>query len=332
MSDTAQAPRRLPIAAILTAGLASGLLYASMLLAFAFLLPVQVVFGRYGRREGLAAAGVAAVGVLAAQLWGFRPGAGGLGALDIAVGALPALVLLAALLIINAPFWGARVRPYKILAVAAACALAALPLLLALERDTSIASFLEGRIGSILAPLSASVGDSYEASALAASLDPKEVVATSMTALRDSFAAIILAVIGGSWRIGNRLSGPLGPGREETLPIEAFKLPFPLVWAFLGSWSLVLATVLLHAAETPSAFAWNCAIAVSLLFAAQGWGIATHLFKSWNVPRSLRIITGVMAIIALVTPTAGYAVAAGLPLLGVTETWIPYRKPKGAGA
>ena len=50
------------------------------------------------------------------------------------------------------------------------------------------------------------------------------------------------------------------------------------------------------------------------------------------MPRSLRIVFAVMAVLALATPTAGIAVAVALPLFGVTEIWIPYRKPKGAGA
>ena len=326
----------MPIAAIFAAGLASGLLYASMLLSFAFLLPVQVVFGRYGQaRAGWRRQGWRPSGSLAAQGWGFAPALPASGRWISPWAPCPPLVLLGALAHHKRAFLGSAGRaPYKVLAVAAACALAALPLLLALERDTSIASFLEGRIGSILAPLSASVGDGYEASALAASLDPKEIVATSMTALRDSFAAITprchRRLAGGS---GTGSRGPAAAGREETRRDRGATLPYPLLWAFLASWSLVLAAVLLHAPEAPSAFAWNCAIAVSLPTRPRASGSSTHLFKSWNMPRSLRIIIAVMAVIALVTPTAGYAVVAvALPLLGVTEIWIPYRKPKGVGA
>jgi hypothetical protein len=94
----------------------------------------------------------------------------------------------------------------------------------------------------------------------------------------------------------------------------------------------VLGAVLLHAPEAAAAFAWNCALALTLAYAAQGLGIVTHLFKSWNMPRSLRILIAAMAIIALATLTAGIAVAVILPLFGVTEIWISYRKPKGAGA
>jgi hypothetical protein len=336
MSDSAAAFHHKPYAAFLAAGLASSLLYLSVFLSFAFLLPVQIAFGRSGRRSGLAAAGIAMAVIVIVQGWRLITAgafsAGPAGAYALAAGILPPLVLLGALLLMNAPFWQGWAAPYRILCVTTACALAALPALVALERDASIGAYLEERISAFLAPLRSASGDGYEASALAAALDPKELVAVSIETLRNSYAAIILFIIGGSWRLGNRLSGPGSRGREETAAIDDLHLPYPLLWAFLASWSLVLGAVLLHAPEAAAAFAWNCALALTLAYAAQGLGIVTHLFKSWNMPRSLRILIAAMAIIALATLTAGIAVAVILPLFGVTEIWISYRKPKGAGA
>ncbi len=335
MSDSATAFSRKPYAAFIAAGLASSLLFLSIVLSFAFLVPVQIAFGRSGRRAGLAAAGIAAIGIAVVQGWRLAAaGAFGQGgaAGALAAGMLPPLVLLGALALLNAPFWTGAIGPYKVLCVAAACSLAALPALLAIGSDASIAAYLEERIGAFLAPLQSVSGGGYEASALAAALDPKELVATSIATLRDSYAAIILFIVGGSWRLGNRLSGPGSAGRELTAAIDELRLPYPLLWAFLGSWSLVLAAVLLRAPVAAAAFAWNCALALSLAYAAQGLGIVTHLFKSWNMPRSLRILIAAMAVLALATPTAGTAVAVALPLFGVTEIWIPYRKPKGVGA
>jgi Predicted membrane protein (DUF2232) len=183
-----------------------------------------------------------------------------------------------------------------------------------------------------LAPIRSATGDGYEASGFATTLDPKELVAQSIATLRDSYAAILLFIVGGSWRLGNRLSGVGSLGRLETDAIEELRLPYPLVWAFLASWTLVLAAVLLHVGDAAAAFSWNCAIALTLAYAAQGFGIVTHLFKRWNMPRSLRILIAVMAVLGLATPTAGLAVSVSLPLLGVTELWIPYRKHKGVGA
>ncbi len=330
MSDSATTPRRKSYAAFLAAGLASSLLYLSVFLSFAFLVPVQLVFGRSGRRAGGIVVGFAAIVIAAVQGW--RITASGTNDLfTVLSGLIPPLALLGALVLINAPFWQAWAAPYRVLCVTAACALCTLPLLIALEGDGTFSTFLEKLFGDFLAPLRSTLGDGYEASALAATLDPKEIANSFLAMLRNSYAAILLLYIGGSWRIGNRLSGQGSRGREETAAIDELRLPYPLLWAFLASWTLVLAAVLLHASEAPAAFAWNCALALSLTYAAQGFGILTHLFKIWKMPRSLRIVFAVVAVLALAT-TAGIAVAVALPLFGVTEIWIPYRKPKGAGA
>jgi hypothetical protein len=310
----------------------SSLLYLSLFFSFAFLLPVQIAYGRLGKRAGLATGGISAIGIAATQVIRLAL-AGSLDLLGIAAGILPPCILLGALMLMNASF-GRGIRPvYRAFAAAALCSLAALPLIIALERDASIISYLEKQIGALLAPLKSAIGgDGYEASALAASLDPREIVATGIATLRDSYAAILFVLIGGSWRIGSRLAGENSLGHAEVVAIDELKLPFPFIWAFLASWFLVLGAVLLHGPETVSAVAWNCGLALAVAYAAQGLGILTYLFKSWKMPRSLRIMLVILAIVAMVTPTTAIVVAVALPLFGVTEIWIPYRKPKGVGA
>jgi hypothetical protein len=345
MSDTAKAFRRSSYAVSIAAGLASSLLYLSIFLSFAFLLPVQIAFGRKGGRAGAAAAGISAAGITVAQVWrlvaagafGPNAGAGTIGIAALAAGILPPFVLLGALALLNASLWRSWVPVYKALCATALCALAALPFMLTLDSNTFITGELEKAIEDVIvtpirAAIAASgIGDGYDASALLASLDPKYLVQASIAMLRNSYAAILFFLLAGSWRLGNRLSGIGSRGREVTVAIDELRLPYPFVWAFLVSWSLVLATVLLHMSGAASAFAWNCALVVSLAYAAQGLGIVTHLFKSWNMPKSLRILMAVMAVISLATPL-GIAVAASLPLFGFTEIWIHYRKPKGVGA
>jgi hypothetical protein len=324
-------PTHSAYAAYLAVGLASSVLYLSIFLSFAFLLPIQIVFGRYDWKQGLVAAGISAAGIAGAIGWKLAA-SGTFDALGLAVGLLPPVVLLAAISLMNAPFARPLENAYRALAVTALCAFAALPLILALGRDESIAAYLADRIGAFLSPLTNAAGEGYEASALAAALDPKELVSESIEILRDSFAAMIFLFVGGSWRIGSRLAGKDSPGRSRTVAIDEMRLPYPLIWAFLASWFMVMAAVLAHAPVAVAAFAWNCALTLSLGYAAQGLGVLTHLFKSWNMPRSLRILTAIMAVMALATPTIGIVVALALPLFGVTEIWIPYRKPKGVGA
>ena len=147
-----------------------------MFLSFAFLVPVQIVFGRSGRRAGgIAAAGLAAVGIAAVQGWRLAAaGASGTSLRSCAGLCLP-WSLLGALVLINAPFWQAWAAPYRVLCVTAACALLRFAPSRSPLRGMAFSTFLEKLFGDFLAPLRSALGDGYEASALAASLDPKEI-------------------------------------------------------------------------------------------------------------------------------------------------------------
>ena len=326
MSDqVAGNPRIRPaLVATLAGGAVSGLLYSSVLLAAAFLIPVQIVFGRSGQGAGAGAAGVSAVVIAASQ--GFRMAqAGAFEPIALLLGMAPSVVLLLALAIINAGFWKGRAARFRVIVPAAACGLAAIPLLVAVARDRSVASFLEGWIKTLFASLG---GEGLDASALAVSLDPSQLAEQIMTGLYDSYAATLLLMLGGSWMVGSRMAGPGSLGRETVGTIDRYRLPYGAVWPFLAAWTAVLATVALRAPAAPTAVAWNLALAASLPYAAQGLGIATCLLKGWGVPRALRIAIAAAAVLALMTPPAGIAVAIAVPVLGVTETWIPYRNLK----
>jgi len=339
MSDEARNRHRIPslLAASLAAGAVSALLYLSVIASFAFLLPVQVAFGRRGRKAGMAAAAAAVLATfLGHELEGHPSGAlagpGGLGGLDLLSLVLPPAVLLSALCLMNASFWEGRPKVLAGLAAVALCSLAAVPAIVAVGSDTGYRAYLEERLGSLFAPLLAQAGEGYEASALRASLEPKALVEQSLAVVRSTFAAFLYALLGASRWLGNRLSGPGTPGREASGPLAEYRLPYALVWPFLAAWTGVLAARYLAAPPALQALSWNLALVFSLAYAVQGIGIASHLMKRWNLPRSLRIALAATALLVVATPPAGTAAAAILPLLGVTEVWIPYRNLKGVGA
>jgi len=314
------------------AGLAAGLLYSSVAFAPLCLVPIQVAYGRRGRRSGLAAAG-ASIAVLAIVMASRLSAAEALNLSDLGKGLVPPLAIIAALALVNARFWERIPATYRILAVAGACSLASLPVLATITRDPAFTEYLSSRLDTMLSPLRAQVGEqSYEASALAAALDAKSMAATAMKTLSSIYAAILAAMVGFDWWVGNRLAGPGSPGREAAPALSLYKAPYAMLWAFLATWAIVLAAMFLDAPAAAKAAAWNIAISCSLPYAAQGLGIAVCLSNTWKLPRLMKVAIAATAAMALVYPTASLVVAVGLPLLGVTEVWIPYRNPKGVGA
>ena len=319
-------------APVAIAGLVSGTLYLSSALAPLYLIPIQIAHGQGGRKRGAISAVSAAV-LIAIAIAVRLAREGALTAATLGASIAPPLVFLGALVLVNAPFWARIPATYRVLAVAAACALAAIPAVSGLGRDDGFATFMESRLKAAMAPIKEQVGDqSYDDSALAAALDPKALAAMTMKVLVSSYGAFLVLILGGSLWIGNRAAGWRNQGGARTVPLSAYRVPYALVWAFLAAWSAVLAALLTHANVAVQAAAWNCALALSLPYAVQGVGIASSFFNRWKMPRFTRIAIAATAIVALVTPTAGVVVAVALPLLGVTEVWIPYRNPKGVGA
>jgi Ca2+/Na+ antiporter len=325
MSDqSARSSVRPTIAVSLAAGAVSGLLYSTLILSPLFLVPAQIAYGRGGRAAGAGAAGVSAA-VIAASI-GLL--AGRVGYSDpalLAAAIAPPLVLLLALMLMNASFWDGRPEYWRPLAAAGICVAFAVLAFATVARSLSVEGLLEKLFSAALPGLG---GGGYEATAEIAGVDVKEFARELSSALVDSFAASFFLILGGSWRIGNRMSGSGAPGRALTCPIDELRLPFGMIWSFLATWAAVAAVVLLKAPAVASAVAWNCASIAAMAYAAQGIGVATHLLKRWKIPRPLRIALAATLAVALLTPPAGTAAAIAIALLGVTETWIPYRNLK----
>ncbi len=325
MSDRARGylPDRASLVASLAGGAASGLLYSSLFLTMAFLIPVQIVFGRSGMLPGLIAAGTSlavtaiGLGLRMARLGISDPGL-------ILIGAVPAFLFLAAIALMNAKWWRGRLAALRTILPAAVCALIALPGLAATLGDGSVARELERWFEALFAAVG---GEGYEASALAIALDPAILAERALAVVRDSYAATIFMMLGLSWIIGNRFAGEGSAGRALIGPVDGYKLPFAAVWAFLGAWTAVLAAVVLRPPVAFSAIAWNLAIAAAMAYWLQGFGAAAHLLKRWKVPRGLRIVLAAACVLSLFT-TSGVVAALVLTLFGVTETWIPYRNLK----
>lgn len=340
MSDLTRAGKNHLLASAAVGGLLSGLFYSSAVLAFVFLVPIQICYGRRGQWAGLAAAVIALFVAVLGQFISLLIGTGFvLSAIQnfemrqfLLFGILPPAVLLLSLVLMNAPFWTKDLDYARGFAGAAIASIAAIPGIVALGRDSSFIAFFEEHLNAFVKPLLAQAGNSFEASALQASFNAKALAQSSLKIISSSFSALFLALLAASWWLGNRMAGVGSRGQEEAPPLADYRLPSLLVWPFLIAWAGVLAVSYFKLGMPVSAVAWNLALALSLAYAVQGLGIASHFMRRWNLPRSLRICIAVTAVILLVTPPIGTACIAILPLLGVTEVWIPYRNLKGVGA
>lgn len=341
----------------LRAGALSGLMYLSYLFAFGYLVPVQYAFARGGARTGLAAAGISLAVVATGQL-GRAISIGADFAPMLAMGMLPPAVLLAALSAVNLIRRPARAQ-LRILAATLLIASLAVPAISGIASDAENTRWIVRAVTRTLESAGAAAGAASAGGMQAAEVEAlaTEAVASTLRVVTRGFGAICLAYLGGSWWLGRLIAArrmPAGralagtaqpavpaavqePAPESEAaghePLSRFSLPEWFVWPVLAAWAALFATLVLKVEGLAADAAWNVALIGAACYAAQGLAVISFLSTTrWNFPRALRAGVAMLVAAALVVPGLATLLAVVLPLLGISEVWIPFRRNKGAHA
>lgn len=115
-------------------------------------------------------------------------------------------------------------------------------------------------------------------------------------------------------------------GDEFSKRVPTWTLPYDTIWLFLGSWTVVLLMILFKASYRGSALALNVALGSSVLYAVQGMAIVMHFVRRKGLPISGGRLMMSLFLIAFLVPGLNVVVVFVLPLIGVLETWIVFRK------
>lgn len=108
--------------------------------------------------------------------------------------------------------------------------------------------------------------------------------------------------------------------------ITQWTVPEITLWVFLGSWTVVLLLMVFKAPYLGRALAMNVALGSCVLYAVQGMAIVLHFLRRKGLPISGGRLMTTLFLIAFLVPGLNILVVFVLPLLGVTETWIVFRK------
>ena len=127
--------------------------------------------------------------------------------------------------------------------------------------------------------------------------------------------------LGSLW--GARTIGMRSPiGRLLTFRLEPW-----CIWALLLSGAAVLGDALGDLGVL-GYVGWNVFSVFLLLFALQGIGVLQWLFRRYNVPGPMRVMIGVAMVFMLFRSVLTFIPVFGLPLLGLSEIWIDFKRPK----
>mgnify|MGYP001137366530 CR=1 FL=1 len=108
--------------------------------------------------------------------------------------------------------------------------------------------------------------------------------------------------------------------------VSRWSIPEETLWVFLGGWTLVLMFIMLKTNYLSRALALQVALGSSVLYAVQGMAIVLHFaLRKGLIVNTARFLTTIF-LLAFLIPGVNVLVVFVLPLLGVTETWIVYRR------
>lgn len=310
--------RKIPV--WVSAGVLSGLFYASGFIAVAFLVPVQFAFAKDGKKEGLLSmlASLAVIGI------GNAMHLASLGFLQFSVLAqtiLPPLLLLCGISVLN---MFAVDNWKKIIAVSVVLA-GVFGFMLKASIGTQEAQ--QAIAGIILQLLGYSGAQLPDAATIA-----KAYVAPAVEVILDCYGALLFLMLAASWSIGNRL-GKKGTGADGTMQkgsIRSIVVPQWLLWPSILAWGLLLLVLYGHKQGALAIVAWNASLAAASWYALQGIGLISYFFESKGMHRTTGSMLVLLILLILLDRKVGLAVAILIPVLGVSEVWLQYRIRKGA--
>ncbi|MDR2403430.1 MAG: DUF2232 domain-containing protein [Spirochaetaceae bacterium] len=219
---------------------------------------------------------------------------------------------------------------YRLICGSLLGALSLVPVVASLRNSSGLYEFIRAQAEAVSALYAASAGaDVVQRSLSEQYITPEAVLETvSLVSLRGGMvvSCMILFVVsrqlalGITWFI--RRTKPGGS-------ITGFHVPPWFIWALSCSLPGILVGVKTKTAllEIP---AWNILVICSILYLAQGGGIAIYFLSRIRRPGA-RFLIHLLLIIVICSPGINAVFLGALALLGIAENWVPFRVPKTDG-
>jgi hypothetical protein len=286
------------------------LLFYSGFFSFLFAVPLQVAYYRWGDRQGVKVAAVTAAAIVVVHLLQtlrFEE-VGNQVVRIMLLDSLMPIGLLAGLSVFNIargyPWW------IRLLAGAAIAVAGALPSLRLLHQAVEGEGALAEQLTSMLTMLG--VNDNAQA-----------WIEMVQRVVFNSVGLGLTVAVAANWWIGRNIAFR---GTAPVSVLRTARVPDRLIWAVIIGLAIAVAGWLRDVPLGAEILGWNTLLVASFLFAVQGIGIAQHLLVLRGVgPLGERwVLTG--ALVLMFLPGINVVVSIGLPLFGMSELWIDYKR------
>ena len=249
------------------------------------------------------------------------------------IGLFLSALLLGGLWLVNQP----RVLPYRnllrILIATGAAGLIAVPYIGGLMSDPefvpTMRDYIAGqpllRLG--IAPTDAPDAPGVTGGPAVSSGQIDLFVETVGTVLLRGVLFLYVVYLMAAWWLGSLWGARTVGMRSPIGRLLTFRLEPWCIWALLASGAAVLGDALGDLGMLGN-LGWNVFSVFLLLFALQGIGVLQWLFRRYKVPGPMRVMIAVAMVFMLFRSVLTFIPVFGLPLLGLSEIWVDYKRPK----
>ncbi len=103
-------------------------------------------------------------------------------------------------------------------------------------------------------------------------------------------------------------------------------IPDYFVWVLIAALSLVLVDARFQTAPALGYVGWNIFLIVMFLYGLRGLGLIRQILEVRRVHPVMRFFMTFAALILLMHPRYGRVILVGIPLIGISEIWIKYKR------
>ncbi len=285
-----------------------------------FVIPLVVLFKRQGYRVGISGTAGIFLGILLVKL--IRGGAsGGILREDLLILDLTyPVTFLLGVAITEGPFFQ-KIPPYgRIGIVTVIGGILGIPLIRYVWTDPMFEAYLKAQIEAMLRAMVE--GKTSIDLGTMGTVSTREILRLSKVLFANTYAAGYFLTFLFNWVVGSRI----GLRSRGIYPVETVvgtvHLPDKLIWGFLLGWFGVLVTWIRPLGWVSILF-WNSALLCTVLYGMQGVDILRYYLKKLE---RLRVVILFMILLFLFIPGLNILIMVGVPLLGVSELWIQYRR------
>ncbi len=320
------------VEALILAGM-SAILYNLGVSMPLFLVPLQIVRMRKGGNAFLLASAVALLATFGVRLALSGRTLGPASRPFLLLELVMLLCLVGGLAWIQLPELSGRParlpggRAARLLMAAAAAGLVSVPLILYLQASEAFGAAVRQIFATLAGMLNQVTAQGLDLKPGEQLIKPEQLQAMVGAMLLRSYLADYVLLLAFSWWAGSLIGARSARRPSGVTRLQDFRLPEGYVWPLIGSLALVGLGQLVPTGAVDFA-AWNLALIMLFLYGLVGLGILRFLLARAGTPGGLWVGLVLMLVILAFIPRVNLAMAILIPGLGVSETWIKYRRER----